>query len=66
MWLFITAFVFCGFEHIVADMFYISSYALNFGVDILEVGKVLICVTAVNLVGGVIIASVIRELDQKA
>ena len=66
VWLFITAFVFCGFEHIVADMFYISSYALNFGVDLLEVGKVLICVTAGNLVGGVIIASVIRELDQKA
>lgn len=65
VWLFITAFVFCGFEHIVADMFYIACYALNFGADILDVVKVLACVTAGNLAGGFLIAHAVRRLDRK-
>ena len=65
VWLFITAFVYCGFEHIVADMFYLSCYALNFGADILQVVKVLVCVTAGNLLGGLFIAWAVRKLDGK-
>ncbi len=64
VWLFITAFVFCGFEHIVADMFYISCYALNYGVQGPDVVKVLVCVTAGNIAGGLFIAWVVRELDR--
>lgn len=66
VWLFITAFVFCGFEHIVADMFYLACYALKFGADILSVVKVLVFVTAGNLAGGLLIAWVVRKLDNKA
>ena len=65
VWLFITAFVYCGFEHIVADMFYLSCYALNFGSDILQVVKGLVCVTAGNLLGGLFIAWAVRKLDGK-
>ena len=64
VWLFITAFVFCGFEHIVADMFYISCYALNYRVQAPDVIKVLVCVTAGNITGGLLIARVVRELDK--
>lgn len=66
VWLFITAFVFCGFEHIVADMFYLACYTLNFGADILSVMKVLVFVTAGNLAGGLLIAWAVRKLDNKA
>lgn len=65
VWLFITAFVFCGFEHIVADMFYLSCYAMLFGADALEVMKVLIFVTAGNLAGGVFIAWTVRRLHRQ-
>lgn len=65
VWLFITAFVFCGFEHIVADMFYLSCYGLNFGLDILSLVKVLVFVTAGNLAGGFFIAWAVRKLDHK-
>ena len=65
VWLFITAFVFCGFEHIVADMFYLSCYALYFGAEALSVIKVLGCVTAGNLAGGLFIAWAVRKLDKK-
>lgn len=65
VWLFITAFVFCGFEHIVADMFYLSCYGLNFGIEILPLLKVLVFVTAGNLIGGFFIAWAVRKLDEK-
>lgn len=65
VWLFITAFVFCGFEHIVADMFYLSCYILKYEAELLAVVKVLICVTAGNIVGGMFIAWMIKKLDQK-
>ena len=65
VWLFITAFVFCGFEHIVADMFYLSCCWLQYGIDGLEALKVLALVTAGNLAGGMFIAWAVRSLDQK-
>ncbi len=64
VWLFITAFVFCGFEHIVADMFYLSCYVFNFGADPLAVVRVLVLVTAGNLAGGLLIAWIVRKLHQ--
>lgn len=65
VWMFITAFVFCGFEHIVADMFYLSCYTLQTGTLLPAVLKVLFFVTAGNLAGGIFIAWAIRTLDQK-
>ena len=65
VWLFITAFVFCGFEHIVADMFYLSCCWLQYGIDGLEALKVLALVTAGNLAGGMFIAWAVRSLAQK-
>ena len=65
VWLFITAFVFCGFEHIVADMFYISCYGLSYGVQVFDVVKVLTCVTAGNTAGGLFISWAVRELDKR-
>ncbi len=64
VWLFITAFVFCGFEHIVADMFYMSCYTFNFGADPVSVVKVLFFVTAGNLAGGLLIAWLVRILHK--
>lgn len=65
VWLFITAFVLCGFEHIVADMFYLSCYAMGAGADALAVVKVLVSVSAGNLAGGLFIAWAVRRLDHK-
>ena len=65
VWHFITAFVFCGFEHIVADMFYISSYVLMFGAEIMDIVKVLVFVSAGNLVGGLGCAWLIKRLDKQ-
>lgn len=65
VWLFITAFVFCGFEHIVADMFYLAVYVLNYSAQIADILKVLICVTAGNAVGGAGIAWAVRKLDKE-
>lgn len=65
VWLFITAFVYCGFEHIVADMFYISCYALNYGAQVMDVIKVLFWVTAGNIIGGLFIARAVKALDEK-
>lgn len=65
VWLFITAFVFCGFEHIVADMFYLSCGWLQLGIDGLEALKVLAFVSAGNLAGGMFIAWAVRSLDRR-
>lgn len=65
VWLFITAFVYCGFEHIVADMFYLACYALNYPVDVTDAVKLLVCVTAGNVLGGLFIAWAVRKLDLK-
>ena len=55
----------CGFEHIVADMFYLSCYAMGAGADALAVVKVLVSVSAGNLAGGLFIAWAVRRLDHK-
>lgn len=55
VWLFITAFVFCGFDHIVANMYYLSAYSLATGFDAAGVAKVFLCVTLGNIAGGVLI-----------
>ena len=71
MWLFfdvlrfITAVVCCVFEHIVADMLYISCYGLSYGVQVFDVVKVLTCVTAGNTAGGLFISWAVRELDKR-
>lgn len=64
VWLFITAFVFCGFEHIVADMFYLFIYGINFHVTVYDIAKVVICVTAGNIIGGSFVGYSIRMLDK--
>ena len=64
VWLFITAFVFCGFEHIIADMYYLSVYILNFGALQMDVEKVLICVTVGNLIGGGFVGYAVRKLEE--
>ena len=64
VWLFITAFVFCGFEHIIADMYYLSVYILNFGALPMDVAKVLICVTVGNLIGGGFVGYAVRKLEE--
>lgn len=63
VWLFITAFVFCGFEHIVADMYYLSVYALNYSVSITAIGKVLLWVTMGNIVGGTVVGYLLRKRE---
>lgn len=65
VWLFITAFVYCGFEHIVADMFYVSCYALNYSVQAADIVKVLICVTAGNIAGGLFLAWAVKALRRE-
>lgn len=57
--------MFCGFEHIVADMFYLSCYVLYFEADILSVVKVLFFVSAGNMTSGLLIACAVRCLDRK-
>lgn len=64
VWLFITAFVFCGFEHIIADMYYLSVYILNFGALPMDAAKVLICVTVGNLIGGGFVGYAVRKLEE--
>lgn len=65
VWLFITAFVFCGFEHIVADMYYLAVYTINFEVQAADIIKLLLCVTAGNLLGGVFCGYAVQKLDEK-
>lgn len=55
VWLFITAFVFCGFEHVVANMYYLFSYAWLNGIDVSALLINLVCVTAGNITGGLLI-----------
>lgn len=66
VWLFITAFVFCGFEHIVADMYYLSVYTFNFPIAPDQILKVLFCVTIGNIIGGAAVRYSIRRLDTSA
>lgn len=61
VWLFITAFVFCGFDHIVANMYYISAYSLAFGVQPLKIILSLAAVTIGNIIGGLLIGTIEKK-----
>ncbi|WP_461811020.1 formate/nitrite transporter family protein [Faecalimonas sp.] len=61
VWLLITAFVFGGYDHIVANMYYLSAYGWAFGVEIIPFLKVLGIVTAGNIVGGLLIGSLEKK-----
>ena len=66
VWLLITAFVFCGFEHIIADMYYLSVYVLNFGTSIGDVLKVLLFVTLGNVIGGIAAGYFVQNLERES
>ncbi|MBR2338394.1 MAG: formate/nitrite transporter family protein [Clostridia bacterium] len=61
---FITIFVFCGFDHIVANMVYYALYLLGFGY---RSGMVmsLLAVTLGNLVGGYLIGIIQKYFEKK-
>lgn len=61
VWLFITAFVFCGFDHIVANMYYLSAYTWAFGADPLKIIISLVAVTLGNAIGGLFIGSLEKK-----
>ena len=61
VWLLITAFVFGGYDHIVANMYYLSAYGWAFGVQVMPFLKVLGIVTAGNVVGGLLIGSLEKK-----
>ncbi len=61
VWFFITAFVFCGFDHIVANMYYISAYCLAFGAEPLKIISSLAAVTLGNILGGLLIGTVEKK-----
>ena len=64
VWLFITAFVFCGFDHIVANFFYFSFYSLQFGVSSAMLAPTL-AVTLGNVAGGEFVGFVERVKNQR-
>ena len=61
VWLLITAFVFGGYDHIVANMYYLAAYSWAFGADWLMIGKVLLFVTLGNLAAGLLIGFAERK-----
>lgn len=63
VWLFITVFVFGGFEHIIADMFYIAAYAMAAPemVQMADGCKVFLFVTLGNVSGGLFVGYVMRR-----
>lgn len=61
VWLLITAFVFGGYDHIVANMYYLSAYGWAFSVQVMPFLKVLGIVTAGNIVGGLLIGSLEKK-----
>lgn len=61
VWLFITVFVFGGFEHIIADMFYIAAYLMAGSADLADVIKLFFFVTLGNVVGGLFIGYAMRK-----
>jgi formate/nitrite transporter FocA (FNT family) len=56
----ITAFVCSGFEHIIADTFYMSYYSVRFGFS-LNMLKVFAAVTAGNTVGGFVTGVIVGD-----
>lgn len=61
VWLFITAFVFGGFEHVVADMFYLSVYSLAVEFRPGAVVMVLLLVTVGNVIGGLFVGRIEKQ-----
>lgn len=61
VWLLITVFVFGGYDHIVANMYYLAAYAWAYGIRIAAFTKILVFVTAGNLVGGLFIGSIEKK-----
>lgn len=57
VWILITAFIYGGYDHIVANFYYLSAYALAFGIKVIPVIKIVVFVTAGNAVGGIIVAA---------
>ena len=60
VWLYISAFVFCGFDHIVANSFYFSAYGLEFGFS-LSMILPFIVVAIGNTVGGLLLGFVEKK-----
>lgn len=52
----VACFVACGFEHSVADMFYMGLGAIGGYVSLLDVARVLALATVGNIVGGIVFA----------
>lgn len=55
VWILITAFVYGGYDHIVANFYYLSAYGWAGGrLELIQVAKVLAFVTAGNVAGGLL------------
>lgn len=54
VWLFITVFVFCGFDHVIANIFYFTCYAILFNFD-LSMLLILLVIFVGNFIGGMLI-----------
>lgn len=61
VWLLITVFVFGGYDHIVANMYYLAAYSWSYGIQITGFLKVLTTVTAGNIVGGLLIGFIEKK-----
>lgn len=61
VWLLITAFVYGGYDHIVANFYYLSAYGWAFKVPVLEFAKVIFFVTAGNIAGGILIGKLEKK-----
>lgn len=61
VWLLITAFVFGGYDHIVANMYYLAAYAWAFKIPVMGFLKVIVIVTAGNIAGGLLIGSIEKK-----
>ena len=54
VWLFVTAFVFCGFDHIVANAFYFSAYGFISSFSVAMIMPMIV-VTIGNIIGGLLV-----------
>ena len=61
VWFLITAFVIAGFDHIVANFYYLSAYSIAFGLKLTAIIKVIVFVTLGNIAGGCIVGLIERN-----
>ncbi len=61
VWILITVFVYGGYDHIVANMYYLSAYSWKFGLDLPAVLHNFFFVTLGNIVGGLTIGYLERK-----